>query len=133
MKNIKFIIALLLLGVVGLGSAWADPHGGWHGGGHGGGNVRFGVMIGPYWGGPWYYPPYPYYYPPYYPPVVAERSTPQVYIEQQPAPAAVPAAPVAAAPANYWYYCAPAKAYYPYVRECPSGWQKVVPQPPAQP
>ena len=30
--------------------------------------------------------------------------------------------------ASFWYYCNDAKAYYPYVRECPSGWQKVVPQ-----
>jgi FKBP-type peptidyl-prolyl cis-trans isomerase FkpA len=30
--------------------------------------------------------------------------------------------------ASFWYYCDDAKAYYPYVRECPSGWQKVVPQ-----
>jgi FKBP-type peptidyl-prolyl cis-trans isomerase FkpA len=29
--------------------------------------------------------------------------------------------------ASVWYYCSDAKAYYPYVRECPSGWQQVVP------
>jgi hypothetical protein len=55
-----------------------------------------------------------------------------VYIEQQQAPAAPPPAPVAAAPADYWYYCAAAQGYYPYVKECPGGWQKVLPQPPAQ-
>ncbi|MHB1592136.1 MAG: hypothetical protein ACYCTW_11480 [Sulfuricella sp.] len=122
MKTIKLIIALLLLGAAGMGNAWADH---W-------GHAHFGVRIGSYWG-PWYSPP-PYYYPPYYPPVVVERPAPQVYIEQQPAPAApeAPAAP-AAAPANYWYYCSAAKGYYPYVRECPSGWQKVLPPPPGQP
>lgn len=119
MKTLKLIIALLLLGTVSAGNAWADR-----------GHVHFGVMIGPYWG-PMYYPPPPYYYPPYYP-VVVTHPAPQVYIEQQPAPAA-PAAPVAAAPTNYWYYCAAAKGYYPYVKECPSGWQKVLPQPPGQP
>jgi FKBP-type peptidyl-prolyl cis-trans isomerase FkpA len=33
-----------------------------------------------------------------------------------------------------WYYCDDTKAYYPYVRECPSGWRQVVPQttPPGQ-
>jgi hypothetical protein len=62
--------------------------------------------------------------------VVVERPASQVYIEQPAAPA--PAAPVAAAPVNYWYYCAAAKGYYPYVKECPSGWQKVSPQPPGQ-
>jgi hypothetical protein len=35
--------------------------------------------------------------------------------------------------ASFWYYCENAKAYYPYVRQCPSGWLKVVPQaPPGQ-
>jgi FKBP-type peptidyl-prolyl cis-trans isomerase FkpA len=36
--------------------------------------------------------------------------------------------------ASFWYYCNDAKAYYPYVRECRSGWQQVVPQttPPGQ-
>lgn len=31
-----------------------------------------------------------------------------------------------------WYYCENAKAYYPYVRECPSGWQAVPQTPPGQ-
>ena len=128
MKNFKLILALLLLGVGGIGNAWADH-----------GHVRFGVMIGPYWGAPWHYPPPAYYYPPYYayPPVVVQPQAPQVYIEQPAAPAVapIPAPPVAAAPApvNYWYYCAAAKGYYPYVRECPGGWQKVLPQPTGQP
>jgi FKBP-type peptidyl-prolyl cis-trans isomerase FkpA len=30
--------------------------------------------------------------------------------------------------ASSWYYCTGAKAYYPYVQECPSGWLQVVPQ-----
>ena len=28
---------------------------------------------------------------------------------------------------QYWYYCGSAGAYYPYVAECPEGWQPVVP------
>lgn len=119
MKTAKSIVVLLLLCAAGAGNAWADR-----------GHVHFGVMIGPYWG-PWYYPP-PYYYSPYYPPVVVERSAPQVYVEQQ--PAAMPPAPAAATqPAGYWYYCAAARGYYPYVKECPGGWQRVSPQPPGQP
>jgi len=86
-------------------------------------------MIGPYWS-PWPYPP-PYYYPPYNPPVVVERYNPPVYIEQ-PAPAQ-PAPNAVVTPVNYWYYCGASKAYYPYVQECPGGWQKVLPQPPGQP
>jgi hypothetical protein len=34
--------------------------------------------------------------------------------------------PEPAAP-QYWYYCDSAGAYYPYVAECPEGWQPVVP------
>lgn len=129
MKSIKLIIAVLLLGAAGVGNAWADR--GHH-------RSHFGIMIGPYWG-PSYYSPFPYYYPPYSPyspyynpPVVIERPAPQVYIEQLPAPAAPPAAAVAP-PVNYWYYCAAANGYYPYVKECRGGWQKVLPQPPGQP
>src|SRR3989442_1552066 len=38
------------------------------------------------------------------------------------------------AQASSWYYCNDAKAYYPYVRECRSGWLRVAPQtaPPGQ-
>lgn len=47
-------------------------------------------------------------------------------------PSAV-AAPSSTAPAaqNYWYYCGSANRYYPYVRSCPEGWQKVLATPPA--
>ena len=106
---------LVALAAIGTGAAWADHR-------HGHGGVRFGVYVGPpYWG--------PFVYPPafYYPPVVIERAPPPVYIEQSPPPVAAPA------PTSYWYYCAASRAYYPYVNECPGGWMKVLPQPPAQP
>ncbi len=80
------------------------------------GRVYFGLNVGPYWG-PWYFPP-AYYYPP-----VVERQEP-IIIQQQ--------APVAPPPA-YWYFCRPVNAYYPYVKECPSGWERVPAQPPGQP
>ncbi|HET9701325.1 MAG TPA: hypothetical protein VFP70_10430 [Burkholderiales bacterium] len=89
-----------------------------------------GVYFGPgYWGG--YYPYYgyggygPYYYPPYYyPPAVAVvPSQPQTYIERG-APADAPGS------ASYWYYCRDANAYYPYVKQCPGGWEQVNPTPP---
>lgn len=116
MPTVKLIFALLL-GVVSIGNAWAEHRHHRH-------HKHLGVVIAPYWG-PRLYTPYPYYFPPYYPPVVVERPVPQVYIEQS-----APPAPVAAAPANYWYYCAAAGGYYPYVKECPGGWQQVLPQPP---
>lgn len=125
-KLVRFLIPLLLLGVAGAGNAWADHRR----------HSHFSVMIGPAWG-PSYYSPDPYFYPRYYPyyvpPVVIDRPLlPQVYIEQPPLVAAPPApsAP-AAAPASYWYFCAASNAYYPYVNECPGGWQKMLPQPPA--
>jgi hypothetical protein len=83
--------------------------------------IGTGVWLGPYWGpgwGPyWGYPPayYPPYAPAYAAPVVVE---PQTFIQQS-------------AP-SYWYYCEDAKAYYPYVRECPTGWLTVVPQAPSE-
>lgn len=91
-----------------------------------------GVMIDvPLW--PAYYPG-PYYHP-YYPPapVVVVPAAPPVYIEQTPV-VAPPPAPVQSAPqpAFYWYHCAKPEGYYPYVRECPAGWVKVLPQPPGQ-
>jgi hypothetical protein len=103
--------------------AYAAPHGGhggggFHGGGgwRGGGHFRGGVWIGPgWWWDPFFYPYYPAY--PYYsqPPVVIQQQ-PQEYIlpESQPE-------------ASYWYYCSNPKGYYPYVKRCPGGWMKVVP------
>lgn len=128
----KLLVALGLCAAAGLSHADGFHHHHGHGHGHGGGGVRFGVVIGPTWG-PWYnYPPYPS--PVYYPPVVIERA-PTVYVEQVPTPVPVPApvAPtVSPQPANYWYYCQAAQGYYPYVKQCPGGWVKVLPKPPAQ-
>ena len=89
---------------------WAGGY--WH---HGWYGPRFGWwwVVGPSW---YYYPTPVYPYPnPYNPPVVI-NTTPA-----QPGPA----------PEQYWYYCAAAKAYYPYVSECPGGWQKVPVTPPS--
>ncbi len=108
MKIHKILMIMLALSFSAAGeSAWAH-----------GGRARFGFYIGgPLWGPAWYPPPY------YYPPQVVVVPPPerQVYIEQ-----AEPAAPVAQ---QSWYYCKSAKGYYPYVKECPEGWQRVQPQP----
>jgi len=34
---------------------------------------------------------------------------------------------------SYWYYCENPKGYYPYVKDCPYGWMKVVPEITASP
>lgn len=94
-------------------------------GGHGSrGHVRFGVVVGGPVFSPWYYPS-SYYYPSYAPLFIDQ--SPPVYIEQS---APLPAQSPQAETTNSWYYCEASKAYYPYVKECPSGWQKVLPQPP---
>jgi hypothetical protein len=73
--------------------------------------------LGFYWGGPlvvgppWY--PYGYYTPP---PVIVQKQPP-VYVEPE------------QRSDNYWYYCQNPQGYYPYVKNCPDGWMKVVPQP----
>jgi hypothetical protein len=114
MRIIFKAIALGLIAAGAMFSGAASAHG----------HVRFGVTIGvPFY--PWYaYDPYPYYgYPPYYP----AYYPPAVVAEPSPPPtASVPPAP------SYWYYCAESKAYYPYVQSCPSPWQPVPAEPPAQ-
>lgn len=122
MKPVEATLTLVVIALASIasGSAFAHHHGGHHHGGH----VRFGVFVGaPFY---WYPPPY-YYYPSpyYYPPAVTVPYSPPVYIEQggaQPAPAQ--------SQVNWWYYCADAKTYYPYIKQCPGGWQRVAPQPP---
>ncbi len=83
------------------------------------GYVRGRIWIGPGWGPGWWGPAYPY---PYYvgPPVV---------VQQPPAEYVAPE-PQQEEPA-YWYYCKDPKGYSPYVKQCPGGWMKVVPSPPA--
>lgn len=39
--------------------------------------------------------------------------------------------PLDAADNGYWYYCTSAQAYYPYVKQCPEGWQQVPATPPS--
>ena len=133
----KIILAVgVVAGLLGSGVAMAD-----RGHFHGNVGVYVGPGFGPGWGPGWgpYYPR-PYYYDPYYygypvsPPIIVRPAPqPEVYVEQPqaqvaPAPAQAPAAP---ATDNYWYHCAQPEGYYPYVKECPQGWQKVAPQPPA--
>ena len=86
---------------------------------HSRGRVTLGFHFGfPVYPAYWYYPPPPVYYYPY--PVVP--ASPPVYVERDPAPAE-----------QWWYYCEQTRGYYPYVKECPTGWTRVPPAPaPAQ-
>jgi len=104
------------------GSGWGGRGGGW--GGHGGwhhhdwdgwrggwGGWGYGWGWGPYWD-PWVWGSDYSYYEPTYPAYAA------------PDLGALPSAPP---PPAYWYYCQPAKTYYPYVRQCPQPWVPVTP------
>jgi hypothetical protein len=100
---------------------------------HGRGRVSVGVGFGfggywpGYWGGwPGWYAPYPYYYSPYYAPVVTTAPEPTRYIERGDN---VEAAPAAAPRRDWWYFCPESKTYYPYVKQCAGGWQRVEPRP----
>lgn len=89
-------------------------------------HARVGVVIGTPWAVPWSYPDYyvPYIYSYSSPPAVALPSPP-VYVEQGTVPQVN-----GQQEGFWWYYCQSSRAYYPYVSECPQGWQLVPPQPP---
>jgi hypothetical protein len=119
MRNVAFIAVLLAVaGVIASEPVQA----------HGRSRVSIGLGFGfgyPYWGSPWGpWGPWGYPYPYYGAPVVVQHA-PVTYIEQN---SSAPSAP--AADAGWWYYCDQSRGYYPYVRECPTGWQRVPPTPP---
>ncbi|MDH3319437.1 MAG: hypothetical protein OEO84_07070 [Betaproteobacteria bacterium] len=90
-------------------------------GGHGHGRVHLGVVIGgPLW---WGYSPWRYYPP--YERVIVERPNPTVYVEKD-------AVGDERDADQYWYFCADSKTYYPYVKQCASPWQRVVPHSPQE-
>lgn len=83
---------------------------------------RSGGGVSIYWGlTPWYgwspWPPFPAYR---VPPVIVQQ--PPVVVEQAP----TYISPQQTEP-YYWYYCQSPQGYYPYVKKCPGGWMKVVP------
>jgi hypothetical protein len=106
----KQVIAILILATLS-GAAFAH--------GRGGGRVHLGFHFGVPLFHPWYYAPAPVYY---YPaaPVVVHPPSPPVYIERSDV---VPEGP------GSWYFCRESNTYYPYVRQCPSGWTRVPAQP----
>ena len=132
MKKIKLLCGLMLVAGVSMsGTALADRGHGGHGGGHGGGHFGFGLYLGaPFYPYSYYPYPYPYAYPyGYYPPTVVTPAQPPVYIEQGTSQEAPQQAP-AQSDNYYWYHCDKPDGYYPYIKECPGGWQKVAPTPP---
>ena len=100
MRSKGWLVVLALAGALVSGAALARVH--WD----------FGIYLGP-----GYWPYAPYYY---YPPAPLPPAAPPATVEQSAPPP----------PENWWHYCPASKAYYPYVRECPGGWQRVSPTPP---
>ena len=125
------LLALILAGAASAELAWADR-------GRVHSHARVAVFVNPW---PLFFPypyayPGPYYYPyaypyPNYPAVVVTPATPSYYIEQgmETAPAN-PSGTGSGGQTNDWYYCRNPEGYYPYVKACPSGWQRVSPTPP---
>jgi hypothetical protein len=73
---------------------------------------------------------YPHYYPRYYYPpavVVPAPAAPPVYIEQSQGVAPAPG-PTTQSATAYWYFCRDTETYYPYVQQCSTPWERVVPQ-----
>jgi hypothetical protein len=111
-------LAILLCGIAGAAAAATRNHS--HGGPH-----RIHPRIGAFIAAPLLLPRYaaaPLY--DYYftnPPLVM---APPAYIQQGGLPSGEPGQ-------GYWYYCADPQGYYPYVEQCPGGWQQVSPVPPA--
>lgn len=122
MKQINMTcLTLILIGSLASNSVWAHGGGGGHYGGHYGGGWGHGIGLGyglGYYGG-YYSSPY-YAYPPT---VITVPVAPPVYIQQSP--------PVVQQnPSGFWYYCNSPQGYYPYIKQCPGGWQQVDPTPP---
>ena len=115
------LAAVLLAGTMSESAFARGGHRGGHTGArhHGGSRVAVRVIaVAPAF---WYLPA-----PIIAPRIIMAPTAPPVYIEQgnaQPAPS--PAA------AEWWYYCADTKAYYPYVKECALEWERVAAEPPA--
>jgi len=122
--------ALLVIALIGssIVATSADARGrGGHGHGHrhhhGHGHSHFGFFFSvppPFF----YYPSY--YYPRYYYPPAVGPASPTVYIEQPPA-AAAPAGASTESAGAFWHYCRDSQTYYPYVQQCASPWERVVP------
>jgi len=121
----KKILLIALLAILSTTPAYADGRDG-HGGGRGGGGEGWWI-IPALIGGALIYDltrPQPVYVQPA-----------PVYVEPAPvyAPSNSPgnAPDVASSSVQYWYFCAAANGYYPYVRSCPNGWESVPTIPPA--
>jgi hypothetical protein len=134
------------MGHGGGGGGWGG--GFYHGGGWGGGHfhdshfhdghfhggcchMAVGFFFGPgfVYGYPFYPYPYSYYYP--YWPVTAGAYPAEVTQDVEQEQDGQPESGSGVAPqAAYYYRCARPEGYYPYVKACPGGWERVPTEPP---
>lgn len=114
------LAALLALAVASGAQAQRWGQGRSHGHSHSRVVIGLGVPFG------WGYWPYWHYPAPYgYYPRAAAPADPVIYVERgdaDPEPARDPS--------QYWYFCRDSKTYFPYVKECPTPWQRVEPHSP---
>ncbi len=118
-NRVAAVLAALLAMALATGAQaqrWGHSHS------HGRVVIGIGVPFG------WGYWPYWHYPPPYayYPRAVAPGE-PVIYVEKGDAESAP-----AQDPSQYWYFCRDSNTYFPYVKECPTPWQRVVPHTPSR-
>ena len=133
MDKLKAALLALFMAGASVAAAHADARGRHHHHHH----HRHRAPVGIWFGAPLFYPHYyPRYYPRYYYPptvVVPAPAPPPVYIEQPPPvyieqpQIAVPVPSPTQNSAAYWYYCRDTQTYYPYVQQCATPWEQVVP------
>ncbi|MFA7268763.1 MAG: hypothetical protein WC073_05425 [Sterolibacterium sp.] len=136
-----------MLALVAAGSLVATPVCADRGGGHGHGSDHFWGPFGFLLGTAILYSavqPRTVYVEPrvvYAPPVYAPAIVQPYYVEQAyanppvvslppPPPNVAQILPPEVASGQWWYFCKKPAGYYPYVKECPNGWEKVSPTPP---
>lgn len=123
----RLSIVLMIIGLLANGGSMARDGGGGHARDrhfqesrrHGG--IGF-FIESPYSWPEFHYWPY-YSFQPYYSSTLITPASPPAYIDQETVPNIQSLEP------NSWDYCDDPAGYYPYVQECPAGWQRVEPQP----
>lgn len=110
-------LALVLLAALLAATSGAAMAGGRHRHGHVSLGFHFGVPLG--WYHPWHWGPPVYYYPAA--PVVVQPPAPTAFVERSDV---VPEGTAS------WYFCRESNGYYPYVKACPGGWERVPARPP---
>lgn len=130
--NIRASI-LAMFAAVSLGAtpAWADRGQG-HGHGWGWGPAGFllgSVLLYEAFQPRVYYAPQIVYAPPAYAPV-AQPYYVQGYASPEAVSPSLAQGPSVDAGAGWWYFCRNPSGYYPYVKQCNSGWEKISPVPP---